>query len=239
MAYKDYMSHDRNTEGWTLEEGYPSTAKKDTFPRRAMSAGSSAGLFLLITAYQQDLDYICKGPVQGFKARHECCKPVRVIIRRYLELVMSINPDMMTTSPGLRNYDAHRRQCYFPDEKHLTFFRYYTQQNCQVECLTNYTSAKCGCVAYHMPRKIQMSRLTLYFKEQQFITSERNELYGLTDFLANCGGILGLFIGFSFLSIVEVFYFLTLRLVCNVKIYGRRYWSGSSNLMKQYGNAHD
>lgn len=61
------MSHGRNSEGWTLENGYPETAQTATFPRRAMSAGFSAGLFLVLTSYEQDLDYICRGPVQGYK----------------------------------------------------------------------------------------------------------------------------------------------------------------------------
>lgn len=41
----------------------------------------------------------------------------------------------------------------------------------------------------------------------------RSELFGLTDFLANCGGLLGVFLGFSFLSLVEIFYFFTLRYI--------------------------
>lgn len=61
-----YMEHGTGIDDWSLELGYQ-TAKKDTFPRRAMSAGSSAGLFLELKAYGPDLDYICKGPVQGFK----------------------------------------------------------------------------------------------------------------------------------------------------------------------------
>lgn len=67
MLYKNYLEHGRGTEGWTLESGYPENAPKDTFPRRAMSAGSTAGLFLVLIAYKQDMDYICRGPVQGFK----------------------------------------------------------------------------------------------------------------------------------------------------------------------------
>lgn len=51
----------------------------------------------------------------------------------------------------------------------------------------------------------------IFFKEAQFITSRRSELYGQTDFLANCGGLLGLFMGFSILSVAEILYFLTLR----------------------------
>jgi amiloride-sensitive sodium channel len=57
----------------------------------------------------------------------------------------------------------------------------------------------------------QFARLTIFFKDAQFITSKRSELYGTTDFLANCGGLLGLFMGVSILSIVELFYYCTIR----------------------------
>lgn len=66
---ENYLSSGRKSEGWTLEGGYPVDAEKDTYPRRAMSAGTRAGLVILMRAYQQDLDYICRGPVQGFKVR--------------------------------------------------------------------------------------------------------------------------------------------------------------------------
>lgn len=35
----------------------------------------------------------------------------------------------------------------------------------------------------------------------------RGELFGLTDFIANCGGILGLCLGISFVSLVELLYY--------------------------------
>ncbi|KAJ8923405.1 hypothetical protein NQ315_001963 [Exocentrus adspersus] len=287
-----------------------------------MSAGSSAGLFLELKAYGPDLDYICRGPVQGFKILLHHPAEVPRVSRQYFraplnqEVVVSIKPDMMTTSSGLKDYNPHRRQCYFPDERYLSYFQSYTQQNCQVECLTNYTLNMCNCTAYHMPHEestpicgsgsikcmfdaqtkllekevelgisgnendagcdclpactsltynaestqaeynwkkmfestrknisaypgMQFTRLNLFFKQQQFINSERNELFGQTDFLANCGGILGLFTGFSFLSIVEIVYFLSLRLMCNVKMYGRHYWSGSSRLINNDAYVHD
>lgn len=65
------------------------------------------------------------------------------------------------------------------------------------------------------------ARLSIYFKEHQFITSKRSELYGLTDFLGACGGLLGLFMGVSVLSIVECIYYFTLRLGCSLQM--RRY----------------
>ncbi|CAD0197337.1 unnamed protein product [Chrysodeixis includens] len=61
------------------------------------------------------------------------------------------------------------------------------------------------------------SKLEMYFKKSRFVSMRRSELFGVTDFLANCGGLLGLFLGFSFLSLVEIFYFLTLRLCCTLK----------------------
>lgn len=65
---------------------------------------------------------------------------------------------------------------------------------------------------------MQPARLSIFFKEHQFITSKRSELYGPTDFLANCGGLLGLFMGVSVLSIVEIIYYWTLRLCCTLRI---------------------
>lgn len=66
--------------------------------------------------------------------------------------------------------------------------------------------------------RMQPARLSIFFKEHQFITSRRSELYGQTDFLANCGGLLGLFLGVSVLSIIEVIYYFTLRLACSLRL---------------------
>lgn len=38
----------------------------------------------------------------------------------------------------------------------------------------------------------------------------------MTDFVAACGGLLGLFMGISLLSIVELVYYFSLRLFCSV-----------------------
>ncbi|XP_015838363.2 pickpocket protein 28-like [Tribolium castaneum] len=72
--------------------------------------------------------------------------------------------------------------------------------------------------------KIHMSTLTLFFEYNSFIRSQRNELYGPTDFLANFGGLLGLFTGFSILSLLEIIYFLSVRMICNRYLYG--FWAG-------------
>lgn len=63
--------------------------------------------------------------------------------------------------------------------------------------------------------------MSIFFKEKQFIASHRSELYGTTDFLANCGGLIGLFMGMSILSIVEMLYYCTLRLACKLKAHSK------------------
>ncbi|XP_053679170.1 pickpocket protein 28-like [Anopheles nili] len=57
----------------------------------------------------------------------------------------------------------------------------------------------------------ELSYLTIHFKVSRFIPIKRSELFGVTDFLANCGGVLGLFMGVSILSIVEIVYYCTLK----------------------------
>ncbi|XP_031633801.1 pickpocket protein 28-like [Contarinia nasturtii] len=68
-----------------------------------------------------------------------------------------------------------------------------------------------------LERKRRYTRVFISFKDEQFFSSRRAEVYTKIDFIANCGGILGLFMGVSILSIVEVFYFSTLRLGCSLR----------------------
>nr|XP_023021889.1 pickpocket protein 28-like [Leptinotarsa decemlineata] len=66
---------------------------------------------------------------------------------------------------------------------------------------------------------MHLSRLSVYFMKDQFLESQRTELYGPFDFLANFGGLLGLFTGFSVLSAVEIVYYLTVRWYFNRVLY--------------------
>ncbi|XP_065161255.1 pickpocket protein 28-like [Atheta coriaria] len=349
--FKNYLHHDRSAQGhWSLENGYSKDEEKDTFPRRALFSGAKNGMDITLVTYDKDVDYICGDALQGYKILLHHPAEIPRVSQQYFwaplnqAVIAAIKPDMMTTSDELRTYPPNKRQCYFPSEHSLRFFTVYTQQNCEIECLANYTYQLCGCVAFYMPRaadtpicgpgnllcmkqaetkllsgeidirlkelkeeqqnntepfqglmkgiegittKISeiggkpaeskpkaekrtdqsnckclqsctslsysvetsqsdwdwvqhyiglndpygfvaanvkngtrlahLSRIVLFFKDMQFIASERDELYGHIDFLANCGGLLGLFTGFSFISLVEVIYFLSLRLLCNMK----------------------
>lgn len=56
------------------------------------------------------------------------------------------------------------------------------------------------------------------YYEQNFVRSNsKEELIGFTEFLSNTGGLLGLFLGFSVVSLIEIIYFLTFRPYCAQK----------------------
>ncbi|CAH1408253.1 unnamed protein product [Nezara viridula] len=300
----DDDSEDLRVTGWSQDGGYTTEAFVDSYPRRALHSGSYGGIFIVPGAIREDADHYCKGPVEGFKVLIHNPAEYPVVGMRYLripllqEVVIMVQPNIMTTSKNLISYSPQERHCYFPSERYLSYFKVYNQPNCEIECLTNYTYLECGCVALHMPRKEGMrfcgprkkkcmvdaqyrlrisevdvayksetmgscdclpactsilydrettqaefnfhavleaynedtvafepydaSRVSIFFKDLQFTTSHRNELYGIVDFLANVGGLLGLFYGVSVLSFVEVLYYSTLRLWANLKQIRRR-----------------
>lgn len=53
----------------------------------------------------------------------------------------------------------------------------------------------------------------LGFRTPQFVPWKRRELFSETELIASIGGLVGLFIGASLLSAVELIYFFTIRLV--------------------------
>lgn len=54
----------------------------------------------------------------------------------------------------------------------------------------------------------------IFFSETSYGGFTKNELFGFTEFLSNTGGLLGLFMGFSVISLIEVVYFVSLRPFC-------------------------
>jgi acid-sensing ion channel, other len=269
----DFEENGDNSDDWTISEGFKK-AESETYPRRVLGSGTRASLVVVLRQTKAYMDQLCRGAVQGFKVLLHSPNEIPKVATNYFsiplsqEVIFSVKPSMMTTSPKLQSYDPEIRQCFFEDEKKLQFFKLYTQSNCEIECLANFTLKTCGCVKFSMPRenetkicghdmlecyndaedqlleaklkqglsltgrtecnckpsctsihynaeisqtdfnaasyinaigdpaasatdKFFMSKLKIFFKEPQFITSKRSELYGLSEFLANCGGILG------------------------------------------------
>ncbi|RZC36262.1 ASC domain containing protein, partial [Asbolus verrucosus] len=68
------------------------------------------------------------------------------------EVVVAVEPELIVTSDAVKNFGPKERKCYLKSERFLRHFKVYTQVNYLLECLTNYTLNKCGCVTFFMPR---------------------------------------------------------------------------------------
>ncbi|CAO1363398.1 unnamed protein product [Diamesa hyperborea] len=306
-----YPKHNKSSDDWKFEDGYVNF-NADVYPQRVLGSGHRAGLNIKLFVKEDAIDYSCKGAVQGFKiALHTPGELPRLSVQFYQvplkqQVLMTVSPQVITTAEGLKSYTAESRQCYFNHEKQLTFFKTYTQSNCELECLTDFTFRMCGCVKFSMPHdnvtpvcdrtkvdyssypneeavieeleynydkeysdeeeedekelskeqkkdiksqclclpsctsvkyeaeisqskyyslklvkgvnkivkdEFQQSSVNINFRDYYFIESKRSELYGWIDFMANCGGLLGLFMGFSLLSLVEILYYFTINFV--------------------------
>ncbi|XP_022910283.2 pickpocket protein 28-like [Onthophagus taurus] len=317
-------------ENYNVLNGYGQSLS--AYPRRALFTGAKYGLNVVLKINEKYNDKKCGDLLRGYKIilHHPTEFPRSTLHYFRLPLkqavVAAVTPQMINTKNTLLSYSYERRQCYFERERKLEYFNIYTQQNCELECLTNYIEKTFGCVNFYMPRRTDSnicspvnlpnitiaekalmikeiakylqereeiknendfksslvselykfitpestandsksnmdscnclpactsidyntetsqselyydgdqhkaisstnfsndddySMLIVYFKEYQFIPSERSELYGIVDFVANIGGLLGLFIGCSVISVMEIVYFLSLRWCCNIAL---------------------
>jgi hypothetical protein len=65
-----------------------------------------------------------------------------------------------------------------------------------------------------LDRKIHDATIEVLFKSSRFFPLVLQQQLTLVDFISYCGGSLGLFLGFSALSLFEIVYYFTLRIVC-------------------------
>ncbi|KAL3273930.1 hypothetical protein HHI36_015355 [Cryptolaemus montrouzieri] len=145
---------------WIPQVGYPEEAELDTYPRRALLSGAINSLEIIMGHSEKDINYECNGAEQGYKVLlHIPCRIARPTMESIMvpfnkATTITVIPEMMSTSSRVKKYDPETRNCYFPGEKQLRFFKIYTKNSCDMECLANYTLRFCNCVGFWMPRKI-------------------------------------------------------------------------------------
>jgi hypothetical protein len=69
-------------------------------------------------------------------------------------ILFFLNPQQTKIDDTVVAYPPQRRGCYLPEEKTLKFFKKFSKENCQSECLANKTLEVCGCVQFFMVREI-------------------------------------------------------------------------------------
>ncbi|XP_017090672.2 pickpocket protein 28 [Drosophila bipectinata] len=63
--------------------------------------------------------------------------------------------------------------------------------------------------------------INVYFRESVYYGNMKNAYVGLTEFLSNVGGVMGLFMGFSVISLAELLYFLILKPLVELFVWKR------------------
>lgn len=93
----------------------------------------------------------------GFRLYLSSIGEAPIISRKYSfinpeeDVQIILEPTLITASDDLRKYDPNNRQCFFNSESQLRFFKIYTQNNCELESVANFTLLACGCVRFSMP----------------------------------------------------------------------------------------
>lgn len=163
---------------WTPEGGFEPAIENYTYPHRTYLAGELNQFAYVMRLFEEDIDYLCRSPFQGHKLflhpPHEVPNFSRhfqnIRIAPDEDMSVLVTPHTVITSEGLRGYNPVRRQCYYNSERSLQFFNFYTQSNCELECLANFTLQYCGCVPFSMPRKyILVEQIISLVSESTFI----------------------------------------------------------------------
>lgn len=161
----------QTSTNWSLENGYDGqNQNNESYPYRAFGFRNLYGITVLTESQNPAVDYLCSGGFDGFSITIHLPNELPTIgkntyyISAYTQNEGSfwVAPNLIATSPALRDYDPHVRQCFFDSERKLRFYRQYTQLNCESECLANYTLDKCACAHFAMPSKAANLRLVLH-----------------------------------------------------------------------------
>lgn len=74
-------------------------------------------------------------------------------MRDHMRYEFSITPDIVSIADELKSWPVAERNCFLSGEKNLEFYRIYTKNNCEQECLSIAAYKTCGCLPFFMIRK--------------------------------------------------------------------------------------
>lgn len=106
------VHHNSKSDFWDAEQLVYKREVKSPFPYRAFSA--SDGLSATLSLDERDIDYLCGGPVQGFKILLHTAGEAPQLSKYFFriplghEVLISVRPNIMATSPEIKSYEAKR-----------------------------------------------------------------------------------------------------------------------------------
>uniref|UniRef100_A0A1B6M6K4 Pickpocket protein 28 n=1 Tax=Graphocephala atropunctata TaxID=36148 RepID=A0A1B6M6K4_9HEMI len=298
-SHLNYWPHEIRTNKteeavWSPDRGYKNKSNFENRPWRTAGRSYDQDVSFHLFLNSEDFDKSCHSRNNGFWVTvHNPAElatqwhPMTFVSTDQLSEIKVI-PEIKKTKEELRKWDPKARGCYFEDERPLLFFNYYTEKNCYMECQSNTSLSRCGCVPFYLPRyrddpmcgpakqncykqvidditkfvdpetskcdclpscfeteyKISVTKLpkqfssasvkantyrdsvfseeesgfrnnfaefTIQYQTHQVTALMRVATFRFIDFLANIGGLLGFFLGFSVLSLFEIIYFFIIR----------------------------
>lgn len=131
---------------WSVESGY-TNGDFDAYPYRAFS-GADFGFNVVLNLETSDIDFLCRGPVQGYKMKiHSPNEHPRMAtgyqrIPFNSEILVGVRPEI--------NLNSDKNFCHSSSTKSLELFKEYSQANCVTECISSHVETRCGCVKFSM-----------------------------------------------------------------------------------------
>lgn len=147
----------QNSSKWSTETGYDDSKNPEAYPYRAYGMGRRESFTAIFRVLNSDLDFLCGGAIEGYKIAFHLPNELPHVWKKQYHVsanqaaMFMVAPNLISTSSSLRNHPPMVRQCYFNEERQLKYYQFYSQHNCEAECLTNYTLIECGCIHFAMP----------------------------------------------------------------------------------------
>lgn len=110
MDYSILSNTQVDTNSWNVENGFAASDSFDSVPLRALGSGMTNGLKVHLKIHEEDIDHICRGPIQGFKVLLHTPSNMPQSTAEYIrvppsqEVVVTMTPNIITTSNDLRRY---------------------------------------------------------------------------------------------------------------------------------------
>lgn len=106
------ISHVKHSQDWSTENGYNNIdpASQQSYPYRVRSSGIRSGLTAVLRQIDVDLDYICKGPVTGFRVALHAPDELPQMSKNFFrvplnqDISVTVKPNVVRTADALRSY---------------------------------------------------------------------------------------------------------------------------------------
>lgn len=187
FSKKEHRFVESGASLWDLKNGYKDQNEFNVYPSRALP-NTGYGLNVVLSLKTSDLDFICKGPVQGFKVKIHSPNEFPQISEGFFRIPLNEEVIVGLKAEKLLDETKFDGTCHSDESKKLKYFKKYSQLNCLEECRTNFVHNKCACIKFNMPHDNHTKICTQHETQcivdaiDQFSTTERIK----SDFPCDC-----------------------------------------------------